>query len=444
MDLELHENAIAAFNERAQKLKELVRRYQISPNSREKIPVLDSEPFISVELSEENTTGPRFSTKERTKGHITNGSLTVDNYIFELEEEGCGLLLELSESIWRAGNTAFLVKRNYIFRAFFEWAADGENKDVIDFIGHFKRKLDFEAQICTVLIPLFHLRSSLDFDLLDCRIREVSGAEIDGWLPEDEYKDDVIRMKQIFQGHCVIEAKIYAVEDHAVDEALRLAEIISSLLAFYSLACIHPQTIFNGVPVGQEYAPKYSALVFNSSGPKPIESSGYINDEDALGYVFTEEKLNTMNEHGILDMSELFRIGKKSDFQSQLRDAVSTFARASRTKSSSEKLVFGVVSMESLFIANESEPISQNLADRLALLLGDSVEEKKTFASTVKKAYSLRSRYVHHGKSSEDNEVISEFLKLGYLALVSSLMKTNEFETKLDFLNSLDDLKYKN
>jgi len=444
MDLELHAKAITAFNGKAQKINEQVRLYQVIPRSREKTITLDSEPFVSVELTEENTDGPRFITNNNDDGLVTNASLTVNDKMFELQEEGCGLLVELTESIWRAGNTAFVVNKEFIFRNFFDWVVHVKSADDKEFIGYLNNSIESKVEIHTVLIPLFHLRSSFTFKLLDCVIREVSGEEIDRWFPGEGSEDHVKNIKAVFQGYCVIEANIHAIEDHAVAEALRLAGIISSLLAFYSLASVRPQALFNGVPVGQECAPKYSALVFNSSGPKPTEVYGYINPEDMLGYELTKEKIEIMDRHGIKEMSELFRRGRKTDFQSRLRDSVSTFARASLTKSTSEKLVFGVVAMESLFVGNDSGSICQNLADRLALLLGESVEERKKYASTVKKAYGLRSRYVHHGKSSEDNKIISDFLMLAYLALINALLKSKEIDTKLEFLNSLDDLKYEN
>lgn len=443
MELELHENAISAFNQKANRILGNIERHSVTAMRTGVVPSAPpNEPFVSAALDVTNTVGSRFEKLSFGDGRFCKATLTTNSEQIELQESGCNDLMALSESIWRAGNTAKFVGKEFINRAFFDWAETTGTEKHDDFVSFLSAEVEGAVQDYKILIPLHRVRSAVRFRMLGHLVREIHGDEIDAWFPIDENPELNNRMKQALQGYCCIEIVQFAEQNQAASEALRIANIITSVLAMHSMAGLTLQARYNGVPLGQENAQKYIALIFSPGTLLPEVKDGFMSTDDMAPFEIDEKALTIMGGNGLYDMANLFDGERKSDFQKSIRDSIFTFSRASFTRDTSEKLVFAVVAMEALFLANESEPISLNLADRLAFHLGSSLDERKKFVSTTKKAYNLRSKYVHHGKSAQDNDTISAFLILAYTALVNAVVATHKYSTKAEFLSSLDDMKY--
>lgn len=90
---------------------------------------------------------------------------------------------------------------------------------------------------------------------------------------------------------------------------------------------------------------------------------------------------------------------------------------------------------------DSSEPITQNLADRLALFTKDGVEERKAVLGTVRAAYAIRSGYVHHGIRSDDKATIAMFSRLGVQFFLKLAKHVDRFATRSRFIEYVDGLK---
>lgn len=69
------------------------------------------------------------------------------------------------------------------------------------------------------------------------------------------------------------------------------------------------------------------------------------------------------------------------------------------------KIIFYCTALECLFTSGTSE-ISHKIAERVALMLGNTSQEKKELFSNVKKAYGLRSKLIHGSTIKGDDEAI--------------------------------------
>jgi len=86
------------------------------------------------------------------------------------------------------------------------------------------------------------------------------------------------------------------------------------------------------------------------------------------------------------------------------------------TRERSEKLVILLAVLESLFLKNDSEPIQQNLGERLALLSVTNIENRKRILATTRQIYAVRSRFVHRGKATIENVALLDRF-MGYSSL---------------------------
>jgi len=98
-------------------------------------------------------------------------------------------------------------------------------------------------------------------------------------------------------------------------------------------------------------------------------------------------------------------------------------------------------SLESVLLKNENEPIQQNLAERLAVFTAQELTERKTIIKLIKTVYGLRSKYLHHGHSSSELEIVSEFMACVWGFFMQLVNNVERFKTKEEFLIAIDDHK---
>ena len=60
----------------------------------------------------------------------------------------------------------------------------------------------------------------------------------------------------------------------------------------------------------------------------------------------------------------------------------------------------------------------------------------------VKTIYAFRSNYLHHGLNDYDLDQITKFLNFIWVFFSKLINVVNQYQTKDEFLNYLDDLKY--
>jgi hypothetical protein len=102
--------------------------------------------------------------------------------------------------------------------------------------------------------------------------------------------------------------------------------------------------------------------------------------------------------------------------------------------------VVDCVALERMLLKNATEPITQNLSERLALFVREKPDERKDVLRTVRDAYAIRSRYVHHGLRSADRTTMSAFSRLGMQFFLRVAKSADRFPTTSQFIDDIDAL----
>lgn len=119
------------------------------------------------------------------------------------------------------------------------------------------------------------------------------------------------------------------------------------------------------------------------------------------------------------------------------------YSRAAFAPNGTGKAVLILTALESLLLKDDREPITQNLADRIAWVVGRDSEERMRVAANVREIYGLRSGYVHHGKQSPGQRAaVVQFLDIASAFFASVLQLTERFDSATEFVQSLDNQKY--
>ncbi len=113
---------------------------------------------------------------------------------------------------------------------------------------------------------------------------------------------------------------------------------------------------------------------------------------------------------GFDEVSELLTLESRSKFQDVLLDALLLYSRSTREKDLAGKLVYTLVAIESVLLRNDTEPVQQNAGERMAFLIAKSVEKRRAVIRNLREAYTLRSRFIHHGHTIDQLETVKSFM----------------------------------
>jgi len=70
-----------------------------------------------------------------------------------------------------------------------------------------------------------------------------------------------------------------------------------------------------------------------------------------------------------------------------LYDVLQLHSRSSIAAGVSHKIVFVIAAIESLLLKDSNEPIQKNLGERMAFIIGESLEERKKIVANVEDFY---------------------------------------------------------
>ena len=132
---------------------------------------------------------------------------------------------------------------------------------------------------------------------------------------------------------------------------------------------------------------------------------------------------------------------QRSDFQDSLFAVLLVYSRAALRSAIEDKLLYVVVALDSLLLRDDSEPIGDNVAVRIAWVIGQSTDDRAAIVRLVRAAYSLRSRFVHHGKiewTDEDLETVRQFMRKAWLFFMQLIIDSERYTTRADFINTLE------
>ena len=94
-----------------------------------------------------------------------------------------------------------------------------------------------------------------------------------------------------------------------------------------------------------------------------------------------------------------------------------------------------------MLLKDANEPISKNIGERMAFLIGNSVEERRAIIHNVAAAYSIRSKFIHHGESAEESGVVELFCTYGWQCFHALLHQIDIFTTKAALIEALENRK---
>ena len=455
MKPELHPDAAKNFEEKAHVLLAAVRSEPLSEPSEPRPDIFRPGKPMMATFGPEDYTSFEITGKRNLLGQTQARYFEHEGRQFGLADEKYQALARLSENLQRTKTFRDLVSVRWVEDTLLDWMKDRFAGVTVPALGDYlSERCEGDVQENDLWFPVANLsvESDLPFgnvvfktitsELMDKLVEDAQKAK-EGRDPTYAAQLDMSmeRRRADLQGLAAATSKLRAEPKRAYEIALRESErAVAALRVFDVTATTTPEVT------------SYCALL----GRENVEGIKHLELEDGRIRSYSSQTVGkpVMNWHisdldvskykkslGFGEVSDLLSSSKRTEFQETLLNALLMYSRGAREKDFAGKIVYTLAAIENILLRNESEPIQQNVGERMAFINAKTAEERREILRTFKTVYGLRSKFVHHGHSVEERETVWQFLVQAWVLFTKLARWSTRLETKEKLIDHLEMMK---
>jgi hypothetical protein len=440
MDIEFHPEAHRRFNELAVELRNNIRAFADEPAERG-----GSDLYPVVNLTEEDIIG-----SIKVVNRIVDGTGRETGRVWTSSGRRVGWqgsefkkLRELARRLERTDPLQGKISIDFLIDEIFEWLKDsfeGQTRDA--FADRIAVRTGVAIKPYEIWIPLFQTYSDGEFAIGTVRFRKLSKAVMEAYFertaaaigdPDITLKHKRIRSRM--QGSLAACVEVTAERQQASAIALSEVQNATSFLRFLDPANLTVDLVSHCVPLGMEKIDTVTELLV-SDGVIAQFAQRTIS-VSPIGWNVDEVRSVAP---GLLEsLQSLAADNSSTDLKRVVYDALILYSRGCLRPEVSDRLVFVLAALESVFLRDSNEPIQKNLGQRMAFMAGKSKDERKAVFKSVQHIYQLRSRFIHHGSSIEDAELVDVFLLYAWTTFSNLVHIVDRYKSKDELIEAIDD-----
>jgi hypothetical protein len=368
-----------------------------------------------------------------------NMGLIGDDYV---------VIKRMIESLVRNKDNRSVLNYAYVEDKCIKWFIGTIKKnEVNDFIEYLENVAEKDIKEHSIWIPIPFTTIEHDFSFGNIEIKTLTEEIIDNWFKrEDTHKkndsnrveDYLLAIKKEYQGFAFGVIKVVAVKQRAKEIAY---EKISDVLSFIRIFLPANRDI-NKRSGLYEYGWKMNEnedyFAVDENG-KCYGLNQAIRDMSIMGHMSSDFINMIVNSK----FNSMLCNNERTEFEQDVYSSILIYSKSSLKSDTFDRLLYIFSALEMLLLKNNTEPIQQNLADRMAYACANSIDGRRKIVDLVKKVYEARSRYVHHGQSENiDKQLINEFLRLSWKMYINIVHNVHIATNRLDFIEQLELIKY--
>ncbi|MCB0174916.1 MAG: hypothetical protein KDJ97_30685 [Anaerolineae bacterium] len=448
--LNIHSQAISNFNKKGLSILSSCKESntQDSPHTG-KSPF--PKPYTWRTISSKDIIGEIEHSMRDRSGKLIGRYFTHQTMQFGLEDDDYKNFIKLCEAIQKAIKPTLVVSQTAVEDNAFTWVRERfRGNTQAELIEYILPKIEAEVVELKVWVPIAQLRIESDIHIGNIVIRPVTEEVINQWRDtllshiQNKKNENVTELfgeefKKRFQGWPAGVIKLIAEPIAAREIALRETERSLAMLRIFSIAALTPKITCYSAVMGRENIETTTTFLFKNNFFTLLNRNSV--DYGQRPWNLDRDYVIELYEMGLGILSELLRSTTLSKFQKSIIDSLTLYSQATREKELSNKLVYLLAALEGIFLKNDTEPIQQNLGERIATLIGKELEDKKDIIRNIKTTYGLRSRFLHHAHTIDDYSELEKFMLNAWCAMSRVIENHNRFATKQDFVSAIDDLK---
>lgn len=445
MKLSLHSEAEKYFNDKVSELVDKIRKYD-NPKSDQN----DFKPQMNATLiKSEDIIGNIDLNLTDVYGNLTAKIFLMDNERYGLFGNAFKDFYKLTEKIQHRKELCEYVSLANIQEIAFEWIKSKYKKESDCLFSEFLLdSLNRSINKYEIWIPIDNLHIQSPIQLGHITLRPIDKNKIAEWIQLLNQNTDMnfldqaniqAKIKKDYLGLAAGVYKGYSDKKLAENKAYRFTDQAISLLTFYNPACFDMGLTsivdFRGALKFKSYK---AFILKNNKNPSIL---GKITSTGMHAMTLDNQLIANLKERGLDKINKILISESKNAFETKLIESITLMSKAAKSYDKSSRIIYVFAAIEGLLIKDKSEPITQNLAERIAFFLKDNLDERKEVIGTVKKAYELRSKFIHHSGSIDDIGTLRKFVKYVWHTILLIIVDPNIHGSSVEFINKLDEAK---
>jgi Apea-like HEPN len=447
--IEFHERAAERFTELAQSVLTRVGTFgSIQPPARN-----ETELHPVATFSEKDIIGPI-----SWSPHSVNGFGQETGRYWESGGtrvgwggEGYDAVKSLASKFENSSPLKGRVSSRFVMDEVFAWLRDTLETKRADTLPEFiAARCSEEIRHHEIWVPIYRTYSACNFSIGNVQFRTISRPMLDRWytrITVEELKRApaaaiaLNRQRSALQGTLAASVRVEAEPRKASETAHAAADEAVALLRVLSPVNWTCRLTSHCLPIGKENTHMTMSLTVEEESIRSI-GRGTIEVGPA-GWNVDEAREGPLTA-GVLEALHSLALQRtNTELCTDLYGALQLHARHSIATEVAHKLVFVVAAAESFFLRNTSEPIQKNLGERMAFLIGKTIDERRKVIRNVDEFYGLRSRLIHHGREVQEDQkdVVDEFFFNVWFTFILLLRNAHQWRTRDEMFTALENKK---
>lgn len=448
MTLNIHPSAANNFNEKASGLITLIEEF---PIEKQRESSFNSDLHVAASITEKDIIGEIGVATSDYRGNTIQQFFHFNDKRFGLSENNYSQLREIAERIQSLAAVRSVLSLSFVEKQLFSWISKKyRGLNVPDlFVEYLDEEASAVIKTITTWIPIANLEVETAFAISGSEIRPFSKSMIDKWAAKvdtlaGENKENALKffekIRKDYQGLAAVVTTTTSEPEYANDYALEEAQKITAVLGIFSGATLMPDVKCVSNIKGSELIAQSTIFLIGDKDTFQM-TSGIIDKASAKYWRLGQRDIIEIQKTGLDTISALLASDSPTEFEKSTLNAVFLYSKSAFTADPVEKVVYMLSSLESILLKNENEPIQQNLAERIAVFTAQELSKRKAIIKMIKSIYGVRSRYLHHGHTSSELKLISEFMMQVWVFYIQLLANVMRFSTQEEFVNAIDDHK---
>src|SRR6266496_894347 len=368
-----------------------------------------------------------------------------------LSENNHESFIRLCRSLYEAARLNSAVSETFVVDRCFEWLRE-RHLDSTGF-GMTEFLLDqCERHVITqeVWIPLIGLEVEKNLALGKVVFKPIRQADWKRWLSDWQVRQpgEIPALRQFLLGvhterNTAAVYRTIAEPIKAVESAIEHTEEALDVLRYFSPSNRYPSTPEFSSIAGREPVNRPKHLMLQNGD---LISAGTTITRLRAQHPWRIDDLLLSKMRGVRFDTLASLLDKTADDRTELQNdfvkALAIYSKSCIAQDLTDKLLYAVLTLESVLLKDESESLQKHIGERMAFMTGKSLEARLEIVSNYKKAYALRSRAVHHGRqvTEEQLDILEQFIPNAWFTLNWIVEKLERFNTKKEMIEHIDDI----
>lgn len=450
IELNIHPDAAINFNNNALSLLELCKesRYNFAgPKPKSSFP----EPYIAAQITDKDIESIGYLGMKNSVGESVAKYFTYKGKQVGLEGDDYKKLVKLCEAIQKAIKPTSTISRDVIEVQAFEWLDNRYSGNTTnDLIEYILPKLTAEIKEFEVCVPIGELIIQSPMTIGRIELRPITKELLDQWKApmlekgtetNIQFNNDFFeeKMRKPYQGMPGAFMKLQAEPIAAQEIALYQTERSLAMLRVFTPAALIPEMSCHIAIRGGENMETVTAIRFHNGMFVGLFKD--IADKSARPLAIDNNMIAHMYASGLATVSRLLSKNDITKFEQTLLDALTLYSHATRERELASKVIYILAALEGIFLKNDTEPIQQNLRERIATILGKTLSQKKEIIRNINTIYGTRSAFLHHAQTINQIEELGRFMYFAFMSLTTAIQNHDRFPSSQEFIAAIDDLK---